>query len=127
MRVFPDPERYRFQEGPQKVREDRQGRLSAEVRRPVLLTTSLTSQIQCLDLYMTQKVAKASFHDGQVLEELLKEMEDEYTVRFGACGHANHLRRYDELTRRKSQSHRERRSQEGGQQTPWLVHTGNSE
>lgn len=52
-----------------------------------------TAKIQCLDLYMTQKVAKASFHDGQVLEELLKEMEDEYTVRFEKGDHKKAVNR----------------------------------
>jgi hypothetical protein len=34
---------------------------------------------------MKEKVARATFHDGDVLDGLIKEMEDEYTFRFGAC------------------------------------------
>jgi hypothetical protein len=45
-----------------------------------------TARIKCIDLYMDGKVAKRSFADGQTVDRLLKQMEDEFTLRFGASG-----------------------------------------
>jgi hypothetical protein len=43
-------------------------------------------QIRCIDLYMEEKVNKRSFADHRPVDALLKEMEDEYTARFGEYG-----------------------------------------
>jgi hypothetical protein len=40
-------------------------------------------QIRCIDLYMDEKVSKRSFADNRPVDALLKEIEDEYTARFG--------------------------------------------
>ena len=47
------------------------------------LTDAAPFQIRCLDMYMNQKVGKASFSDATVLDRLIKEVEDDYTVHFG--------------------------------------------
>lgn len=49
---------------------------------PSLSLISVT-QIRCIDLYMDEKVNKRSFADHRPVDALLKEMEDEYTARFG--------------------------------------------
>jgi plasmid stabilization system protein ParE len=42
-----------------------------------------TARIKCIDLYMDGKVSKRSFADGRTVDRLLKQMEDEFTLRFG--------------------------------------------
>jgi hypothetical protein len=42
-----------------------------------------TAKVKCIDLYMEGKVAKRSFADGKTVDRLLKDMEDEFTSRFG--------------------------------------------
>jgi hypothetical protein len=46
-------------------------------------TDAVLFQVRCLDMYMNQKVGTSSFSDATVLDGLIKEMEDEYTIRFG--------------------------------------------
>lgn len=42
-----------------------------------------TARVKCIDLYMDGKVSKRSFADGRTVDRLLKQMEDEFTLRFG--------------------------------------------
>lgn len=68
-----------FQEGAQEIRKNSEGKDHA-------LAFSVGAdfpQIRCIDLYMDEKVSKRSFADNRPVDALLKEIEDEYTARFG--------------------------------------------
>jgi hypothetical protein len=81
---FSDPQRDWIQESAEEVREDRQGSFAGRMRGCLKqYTDAVLFQIRCLDMYMNQKVGTSSFSDATVLDGLIKEMEDEYTIRFG--------------------------------------------
>lgn len=46
-----------------------------------------TARIKCIDLYFDNKIAKTPLADGTTIDKILKDMEDEFTVRFEKGNH----------------------------------------